>query len=103
MEPVGVESFLSEYLGEEGSEDYLYAHPDLKGSFVSFTHFIRKTLIVSPPAAIVPRKNSEGVDTMIPLVLRDGVISFLYIQVKSGSFYRRFATPNEVLAHTPEL
>lgn len=114
-EPVSLEEFLAAYAGEEAAAAYLYAHPDLHGSFVAFSHFIYmgKDPLANHPydvaanaftrgAAVVPRLNTPGADALIPLVLKNGQMSFVYLQVKMGHSYKLFPTPAEVAQSSPQ-
>lgn len=109
FEPVGLEAFLEAYAGKEAAEEYLAVHKELVGSFLAFTHFITFSDgrfadapfdivadALSRGAAVVPPRGTPGVDTILPLVLRDGRMSFVYIQVKTGTIFNRLAYPSEV-------
>lgn len=115
LEPVGLESFLKEYVGPQATSKYLDVHPRLKGSFVAFSHFyyMGKDWVMENPydavanalsrgAAIVPRQGSWGLDALIPLVLSTGEISFIYIQVKLSAWSKQLPSATDVRASAPD-
>lgn len=115
FEPVGIRAFLTEYIGREVTCEYLKIHPGLEGSFVAFSHFVymgAKKLqgeaydiaanALSRGAAIVPCQGTRGVNIFIPLVLKTGEISFVYIRNKTGSKYTRHPSAQKVQLSSPE-
>lgn len=115
FEPIGLRSFLIAYVNDvKAVDEYLAMNPGLVGAFVAFSHFVYmgKDWVKHNPydvaanafsrgAAIVPRKGSHGLDAMIPLVLANGKMSFIYIQTKMGSSYTSPPSVEDILRSSP--
>lgn len=115
MEPVGLEAFLCQYVGEEATEVYLQENPGLKGSFLGMSHFAYMgedwvednpydclANALSRGMGIVPRAGSKGFDTIMPLVLSDGKLSFVYMQTKLSAWSKGLPKATVVRSSAPD-
>jgi hypothetical protein len=115
-EPVGLEDFLNAFVGETECKEYLDSIEELKGAFLAFNHFtflgcddVHKdpygacANYLSRGAAIIPKPYTKGFDVMIPLVLADKRLSFIYVQTKCGKSFESKAKPSaeDVLNGSP--
>ena len=114
FEPVAIESFLDTLCGKRARQAYLKQNPGVQGACVSFNHFTCMMKEVCKPydvmaaclmrgAGCVAKSGSRGVDYMIPLVLGDGRLSFIYVQVKTGPSYRHSLGRALVQDSSPQL
>jgi hypothetical protein len=114
-EPVSFEDFLDSFCGAEVRMEYLGKCPELLGSMVAFTYFYNMALdeigdapydamanALSRGAGVVPKQGTPGCDCVIPLVLQNGDLSFVYIQTKIGSSYKSHPSPSEVRSCSPD-
>jgi hypothetical protein len=114
-EPVLFEDFLDAFCGAEVRKDYLKKSPKLLGSMVAFKYFYNMALddigdapydamanALARGAGVVPKQGTPGCDCVIPLVLKDGRLSFVYIQTKIGSSYKSHPSASEVRSCSPE-
>jgi hypothetical protein len=117
FEPVSLKNFLDAFVGEEACAEYMKRHEKLVGSFVAFNHFTfmghddvsedpygAMANYLSRGAALIPKPCTRGFDSMIPLVLADGRLSFIYIQTKFGkSFEGKSPSPADVFLSSPHI
>ena len=92
--PQELKSFLVNLTGDESLvEEYFAKNPGLEGSKVNFSYFQPFISRIEDPfdammrcyingSAAILKPNSPGADLLIPLILCDGRISFLAVQVK---------------------
>jgi hypothetical protein len=107
-----LEDFLDAFVGEKHRKMYIRACPDLAGAFLSFSHFDSMPLaeIANPydvmakamyrGAACIPRKRFPAIDLLLPMVLRDGRLSFLAMQTKYGPSHT--ISPATIMDHRPQ-
>ena len=92
--PQELKSFLVNLTGDESLvEEYFAKNPGLEGSKVNFSYFQPFISRIEDPfdammkcyingSAAILKPNSPGADLLIPLILCDGRISFVAVQVK---------------------
>jgi hypothetical protein len=56
---------------------------------------------LSRGAGLISKRNTIGFDLLLPLALKNGDLSFVFIQTKCGKSYKRFPTPFEVIQSSP--
>lgn len=92
--PVDLKVYLKFLTGSDVVvNDYMEANPDLKGSLLGFSYFQKWEDDISKPQEVLRNalirgcaldlnKHYQGIDLLLPLVLSDGRLSFVAVQVK---------------------